>query len=650
MSTPGQRNASYLPKALRLASGKFLYRFLLSACFFILILFALALGYSGVSIFILLLINIAFCADIFGRCAWKDVWRARVSFSVLISLSVLAGFIYCALSTFFVRASWGPAANLYGYISFLLTLALWMQYRMTCAWEKTNVFIKKLDDFLPKSGRLYTKETYQKVFARELQVGQRVWVRPGERVPCDGTIVEGKTFLDEQLISGNIRSTAKETGDFVYAGTLNKTQAIGVQVETPLAASAIVEVLDSIKNSEQYHHQKQDSLEKSAPWLTLGLVLAGAIAGWYMLSLPGPGSGLRALGAVLLIFTLGCPAGWLFSTILPSFFICYGAKKIGLTLNCLSTLETLVQADTVFLDKTGTLTQGALRLSGVFAAKGYQEKDVLEVLLAAEQWVEDAFSQAVLNYLPRKAITVEPVQSTEVFPGQGVLAKTKKEIILAGRAAWLKENGVRLPSVQTGAQSVIFVARAGKYVGYVTLEDCLRTGAQDLISLLKEKNKEIILISGDTQSSVQAVAHELKIEKFNFGVLPKTKAEVITNLRALGKRVVMVGDGFNDIIALLKADGGIVFSSVKNVYNHWVDIVVDRPDLYAVADLFRIERRWKYITWENIGLAVGIQTLVIAVLLSGKVAWLGTWQAGLASTLGVVLLILLNSMRLLKLK
>jgi len=178
----------------------------------------------------------------------------------------------------------------------------------------------------------------------------------------------------------------------------------------------------------------------------------------------------------------------------------------------------------------------------------------------------------------------------------------------------------------------------------------LREGALQTVEFLKKKGKEVILISGDHEVSVRAAAQKAGIEKFNFQVLPKTKAEIIMNLQALGKKVAMAGDGFNDLIALLKADGGIAFSSEQNVYNSWLDIVIKRTDLYVLADLFTINRRLLRTVGENMALAVGWQGVLLGVLLRQQSTWLSSWQAVLGGSLVGIVIVFLNSMRLLKIK
>ena len=639
----------YEPAALHQPVRKFSYRFLLSLSLCLLILLSLTLNYAGVSIFILLFINVAFCADIIFRSAWKDFSAARCSFSVFLSISVAAGFLYCTFNTFLIRPLAGPQVNLFAYVPILLTLGLWVQQRMTRTYERVDVFIKKLDDFLPKSGRLQQCGKTRMVFVNELKPGDCVWVQPGERIPCDGIIRQGKTAIDEQLISGNLLPTSKGKDSRVFAGTLNKTAPILVEVSASLEMSALLGILSAIKNSEVRHRCPVNSLEKSAPWLSALLVIAAGGSYGYVLMSHAGNDWFYYTGVFWLILALGCPVAWLFAAILPPFFGTLGAKRLGIFLNHPDALSVFVRANTLFLDKTGTLTKGELQVEKVCPVARKNSQDLLIALASAEQQVDSAYAQAVHRYMDGQNIEVKPLLAQEVIPGKGVRAKTSQGILLAGRKEWLQEQGVRVPSVDTEKQAVIWVAAYGKYLGYITLVDQLREGAAETVHFLQKQGKEIILISGDSEPSVQAVARQTGIEKINSQVLPKTKAEVISNMCALGKKVVMVGDGFNDIVALLKADSGIVFSSGKNVYNHWVDIVTVRPDLFVLKDLFTIDKRLRRNLYCSMALSVLLQGGFIAALF-WKPELFASWQAVLGVALGSVLLILIDSMRLLKIK
>lgn len=636
--------------AWELPSRVFTYRFFLSVCLFLCILASETFRHSDVGVFILLLINVVFCADVFLRVAWKDLLHGKLSFAVFVCASVGAGFLFSAWKTILPFPIKGPVPDLFLYTSFFLTLSLWGQRRFALEKEQAHVFIKKLDDFLPKSGRLCVGRNFRKVFAKELHEGDLVFVKTGERLPCDGIIRKGKTSIDEQLISGNMLPTSKRENSTVYAGTLNKSAEVYVEVTQPLGTSALMSVIDAVKHSElRRSHFKSilDTLTGSA----LPIIFVGAVCAYsYTLYLDGPTQWIPAIGVFLTVMALCSPIALLFASVFPVFFVKSGARAIKLKIQNIHALREIVEAETFFFDKTGTLTYGELRVSGVFPAKPNFQHELLETVATAEQWVDGPFANAVNEYAKEHKIEPRRVLSFEVLPGLGIQARSQHDRIFAGRAQWIEEQGVKIPvEITQVAEAIICVLKNGRYLGYLTLSDEVRPGVHDMIDFLKKEGKDIILVSGDNEASVSAVSTQVGIEKINFNVLPKTKAEIITNLRSLGKKVIMVGDGFNDIIALLRADAGIVFSSGRNVYNNWVDIIIKRKDLYPLMDLFKIDKKLRRTIFGNV---------LWALLLNGALtAWLfwrspqeNAWQWTLGGSLVVVVFIWLYSTRLLKIK
>lgn len=637
------------PAALSVPSKAFTYRFFLSACFVVLILFSLTFRHSEVGIFILGLMDFLFCADVLVRPAGKDIWNGRMSFAVLLTVCAGAGFVYSSLNTFLTVKLFGPVEDLFLYSAFLLTLGLWAERRLTREKEKNRVFVKKLDDFLPKSGRLCVDRRFRKVFANELKKGDLIFVKTGERLPADGIVRKGKTSIDEQLITGNMLPTSKTVGSRVYAGTLNKSAEVYVEVTDVLADSALMSVIDAIKKGELLRSGFKSALDAFSAWVLPILLLAAGGAYAFMLHTYGTDQWFHYLGMFLFVLAVSCPLALVFTAVFPAFFARSGARASKIKIQNMYALEELAKADTVFFDKTGTLTYGELRVSGVFPAEGVTQKLLLETIATAEQLVDGPFADAINLYAKEHKIRTKRLLCFDVLPGLGVQATRGEDKIIAGRTQWLEEQGISTSAkIATAAEAVVCVALNGKFLGYLTLSDELRPGAKETVALLKSLGKDIILVSGDNEASVAVIAREADIEKVNFDVLPKTKAEIITNLRSLGKRVAMVGDGFNDIIALLRADAGIVFASGKNVYNNWVDVIIKRRDLFPVSYLFTINKKLRRVVALNV---------VLAVLLNGALtAWLlrqpyGVgWALPVGGSLAVVLLILLNSTRMLKIK
>lgn len=574
-----------------------------------------------------------------------------MSFAVLVTSCIGCGFIYSAYNTF-ATVSWkAPTAELYGYVLFLLTLSLWAQRSLVRQGEKAQIFMKKVDDFLPKSARLLTGRKTKKIFAEQVRVGDRILVKPGEHIPADGTIVRGQSAIEEELITGNVLPAIKKEGSRVFAGTLNKTTTLEIEVSHGLKTSVIMSVIDAIKAGETRRSQIKSPLDTNAWWLFWAIVAIAFVMTWYGGNLLSGASVWKHKGLFLWTVGLCCPASLLFCTVLPTFFLKVGGKRQNVWVQNLTALDDITAADVFFFDKTGTLTQGELTVSGVYPTDRAQETLLLETLAAVEVKANGPFAQAVLAYVQDESFKKIFLSSYEVLPGQGIVARSKGKEILAGSLHWLGERGITaLPSVQEHpSEAVIGVAVEGKFLGYVTLADQVRPHVKETLEFLKECGKEVVLVSGDNERSVSAVAKYAGIDKFNFEVLPKTKAEIISNLQMLGKKVAMVGDGFNDVIALLKANGGVVFSTGRNVYNNWVDILIKRKDLYPLIYLFKIKKGLRAVTFENFILALVLHGVLVACLVA-RLPQTAAWQWPLGGALLVLAVLFLNSIRMLHIK
>ena len=637
-----------MPAALSVPSRAFTYRFFLSACFLILVLFSLALGHSAIGVFVLALLDVLFCGDILLRCGLKDMWHGRFSLSALVSVCALCGFVYSALNSFHWVSWHGPVTNLYVYTMLLITLVLWVERRLSREKEKTRIFIKKLDDFLPKAARLCVGRQFRTVFATELKTGDLVFVKTGERLPCDGVIRKGKTSIDEQLITGNMMPTAKRLGNRVYAGTLNKSDHIYVEVTQTLPSSAIMGVISAIKNSERHRASSRSLLDGYAAWV-LSVIVCCAVGGYAgLLYRYGLAQWQAYLGVFLFVTALFCPAALAFAAIFPWFFARSGARRLQVKIQNLHALEKIVNATTIFFDKTGTLTYGELRVSGVYPVQEENRKALLKAVITAEQLVDGPFADAVNTYAKEHKLKPNKLLTFDVLPGLGVQARSRGNEIKAGSIPWLNEQGIVISQeITQQCEAVICVAVNGVYLGYLTLSDELRPGAEEMVQFLKARGKELILVSGDNEASVSAIAREAGIEKYNFFVLPKTKAEIIGNMQGLGQQVVMVGDGFNDIIALLKADAGVVFSSGRNVYNNWVDVIVKRRDLKAIGYLFSIHKKLGHTIRQNVVLSVLLNGILAVYLVWQSASGPAPWQWPVVGALVVVVIVWLNSTRML---
>ena len=644
-SLPSVRSAAFA-----ISSGSYTSRLAIAVVLCGLILFAVAGDYAGTGIFILSLCVYLFCADIFHRSALQDAAAGHISFACLVSVSLSAAFVYSLLKTFTALPIAGLPENLYGEGALLAVLALWVMRREVLKRERTHVFIKKLDDFLPKSARILRERKQYKVFARELAEQDLILVRAGERIPCDGVVCKGSSAVNESLITGNMLPTFKKKGSRVFAGTLNKTDELYITVTGLLNRSAVMGIVDAIKNSEILRAPAVSPLDKASKWLLpCAVVLAGGAYGWALYTAAQP-DWLYYIGVFLIVLAFACSPALVFSVWLAEFFARAGARKHQIVLQNTDALHQLASAGTLFFDKTGTLTYGELRVSGVFTPKGVALKQLLEAAAAAEQQVDGPFAKAVNLYVRQHKVQVRKLTGFDVLSGLGVVAECGRDKIICGRESWLLEQGIQTQVEESSRKNpLICVAKNNRFLGYFVLSDTLRPNAAEMVRFLQSRKKEVIVVSGDNEASVGAVARAAGIEKMNFNVLPQTKAEIVGNLRALGQKVAMVGDGFNDIIALLRSDVSVVFFSGRNVYNNWVDIIIKRGDLSAITDLFALHKKMRRAVTANLVLsflAGGALAAYVLFVAREPLAWY-VIPAGL---LGGAALVFFNSVRLLNIK
>ena len=636
--------------ALSVSSKNYSYRLLLSVCLAVLTGYCIARNIFRTGVFVLVLLNFLFAADIIFKNAWHDIEKGRFSTSLLTAFCLLCGLGYCISKTFLPAPLAGRAPDLYIPLIGLIILYLWHSLHLVRGKERTDVFIKKLDDFLPKSGRLIQDKREMMVFACELKPGELIKVKAGERIPCEGIIESGETTIDESLITGNMMPASKRTGSVVYAGTLNKGADIRVRVEKNIASSSIAGIIESIKHSERRRCIRYDVLDKYASWILCCAVLFALGVYIFFYWAGGYTRPYHSFGDFLLVMGLCCPWSFLFCAGLPGNFLHMGARRYKIDLNAMGALEGLEKADTVFFDKTGTLTYGELRVASVHTITEDTRAELLTCLATAEQKVDGPFAAAIVLYTGKEKIEPKEINCLDVLPGKGVRAGCGKDVLLAGRPEWLREQGIEVTVGPHERQAVVCAAKNGKYLGYVLLDDQLRPDAAEMVQSLQARGKEVILMSGDNEEAVRAIAKETGIEKYNFDVLPQTKAEILGNYSALGRKTVMVGDGFNDIVALLRCEAGVVFSSGKNVYNNWVDVVIRRSDLHSVVTLFAMHKELSARIGENVLLSILCNSVLLAVLLFAPSEVLQQKDILPLGLVVGVLLVVLNSMRLLHIK
>ncbi|WP_041691273.1 heavy metal translocating P-type ATPase [Elusimicrobium minutum] len=643
-NTPRQgRRKMFLP------ASSYQIRAGLSFLFMFLVIFSVHFKNVKLGIFILsALACFLFGGHLFNK-ALEDIKKFKFTFNTLASISILSGLLFSCMHLFLTVKTIGAVNNLF-IITVLNVAVINMVYASFAKeGEGTQAFIGKVEDVLPKSARRVVDDEEKKIFASEIKRGDILLVKSGEVIPTDGFIVKGKTEIEETIITGNAMPAAKCEGENVYGGTINKLKDIYIEAGCILSQSEIFSIVKNLKNSELKKSLNKNPLDRYAK--TVGLpILIGILVFCLLAAYKNSFSNLEYyLSLILFLFALACPPAFALCFSLSSYFGRKGAAGNNILIQNRNSLKTFKEADLVFFDKTGTITNGILEVSDVFPIKADNKTLILKYALTAEQSMTDAYSQALKRYCAKNNITPDAITSLEVLPGSGVKAKSGKNTILVGNQNWIIEEGIKAKELNRGSDNeiIICVALNKEFLGFITLTDEIRAGAVETVEWLKSEGKEIVLISGDGSKTVSYISGLLGGVPFHSSILPEAKAAMVRKSQAEGRKVVMVGDGFNDVLALLEADASLSYKSSSSAHSNWVDILVDRKDMFALMELKKLFKIVNGNILENICISLIFNVLLIAFLLNK-----GLVTPFLVAIFGVIgiIAVIINSARLVKIK
>jgi Cu+-exporting ATPase len=467
--------------------------------------------------------------------------------------------------------------------------------------------IHDLLDFLPRSVSIRHGGGVREVDADALKVGDAVLVNPGGRVPVDGIVIGGHSFVDQARITGESLPVEKIAGAPVYAGSINQSGVLEIRAERIGRDTSYGKIIEAVENAERSRAPVQRLADRLAGYLVYFALGAAALT--FLVT-----RGVRStISVVIVAGACGIAAG----TPLAILGGIGRSARLGAIIKGGLFLETLGRVNTIVLDKTGTLTFGRPEVQRVLAADGQSPEAVLDAAAAAELRSEHPLGQAIVAYArgERGRTLIEPEQF-DYTPGRGIAALVGGSTILVGNRALLHDRGVSVPkdfAGGTGEASEIYVARDGVLLGAVVVADIVRPEAERAISALGRMGLRTILLTGDTKPVADSVARALGITEVAADLLPEDKLTRIRELVAQGRIVAMVGDGINDAPALTAANVGVAMGSGTDVARESADVVLLGNDLERFADTVAIARRTRRIIWQNFVGTVAVDTLGIAL-------------------------------------
>ena len=512
------------------------------------------------------------------------------------------------------------------------------------AVARSRKSIAALMDIRPDFANVERDGRLEEVDPEEVAVGDLIVIKPGERVPLDGTVVEGASALDTAALTGESIPRDVEAGQSVISGCVNLTGLLRVRVDRPYGESTVARILELVENSSAKKAKAEHFITKFARYYTPAVVFS-ALALAVLPPLMGMGPFSMWVRRALIFLVVSCPCALVISIPLSFFGGIGGASKRGILVKGGNYLEALAKAGVVVFDKTGTLTRGQFSVSEVCPV-GMEKEELLTLAALAEGFSDHPISKAI------RAAAGEPDLSrtgqTEEIAGRGVRALVDGRLVWVGNEKLMAMAGVEaLPEAGTG--TIVHVAVDGTYAGYILVADGLKENAARAMEALKQAGvRKTVMLTGDIEKTARSVAEALSIDVYHAGLLPGDKVERVEQLLAEktpGEQLVFVGDGINDAPVLSRADIGVAMGAMgADAAIEAADIVLMDDDLSKLAEAVRIARKTLAIVRQNVVLALGIKFLVLALSAAGLA---NMWMAVFADV-GVAVLAILNAGRMLR--
>ncbi|TPV44519.1 heavy metal translocating P-type ATPase [Bacillus dicomae] len=586
--------------------------------------------------------------------AYKALRNKSANMDVLVALGTSAAYFYSVYLSIQSIGSSEHMTDLYFETSaVLITLIILGKLFEAKAKGRSSEAIKKLMGLQAKTATVVRDGTEMKILIEEVVAGDIVYVKPGEKIPVDGEIVEGKSAIDESMLTGESIPVDKTIGDAVIGSTMNKNGFLKVKatkVGRDTALAQIIKVVEEAQGSKAPIQRVADQI--SGIFVPVVVVIAIiTFAVWMIFVTPGDFGG--ALEKMIAVLVIACPCALGLAT--PTSIMAGSGRsaEYGILFKGGEHLEATHRLDTVILDKTGTVTNGKPVLTDVIVADGFHEEEILRLVGAAEKNSEHPLAEAIVEGIKEKKIDIPSSETFEAIPGFGIESVVEGKQLLIGTRRLMKKFNIDIEEVSKSMEELeregktaMLIAINKEYAGIVAVADTVKDTSKAAIARLKKMGLDVVMITGDNTQTAQAIAGQVGIDYVIAEVLPEGKAEEVKKLQAQGKKVAMVGDGINDAPALATADIGMAIGTGTDVAMEAADITLIRGDLNSIADAIFMSKMTIRNIKQNLFWALAYNGLGIPIAALG---FLAPWVAGGAMAFSSVSVVL-NALRLQRVK
>ncbi len=550
--------------------------------------------------------------------AWKSLLTRNLNMFTLIAMGIGVAWLYSVFAVLFpelfppgFRGADGAVAVYFEAAAVITVLVLLGQVLELRAREQTSGAIRALLDLAPKTARrARPDESEEEVAVDMIAVGDRLRLRPGEKVPVDGQVIEGRSSVDESLVTGESMPVAKEAGANVIAGTINASGSIMIRAMKVGRDTMLAQIVQMVAAAQRSRAPIQRLADQVSGWFVPAVIGVAMLAfGAWALFGPEPRYAYGLVAAVTVLI-IACPCALGLATPMSIMVGIGRGAQAGVLIKNAEALERLEKIDTLVVDKTGTLTEGKPKVVAIVTSPGYEENEILRLAASVEKASEHPLAMALVAAAQERGLVLTEVSEFESPSGRGVIGVVKGERVSLGSASLLKEFGIDPAAFETEADrlrqdgaTAVFVAAGPRVLGVIAIADPIKGTTPEALAALARERVRVVMLTGDNRTTALAVARRLGIARVESEVLPQAKSAVVERLRRQDHVVAMAGDGVNDALALAAADVGIAMGTGTDVAMESAGITLLKGDLTGIVRARRLSQATMSNIRQNLFLA-----------------------------------------------
>lgn len=599
--------------------------------------------------------------SIFFRKALESVKNKSLNMFTLIAIGTGVAWSYSLFALLFPQVfpaefltHQGVVAVYFEAASVITTLVLLGQVLEIKARKNTSNAISALVKLTPTIAHRIDGDNETEIAVEEIKIGDLLRVRPGDKIPADGEMMEGQSNIDESMITGESMPVKKQVGDQVIGATINQDGAFVMRVSKTSENSMLSQIIKMVLDAKKSHTKIQKLADQVASWfvpIVIGIALLTFLIWVFFL-----GDIAHGLVCAVTVLIIACPCALGLATPMSIIVALGKGAKNGVLVKNAESLERMEKIDVIVVDKTGTLTEGKPHLTKIITTKDFNETEVLVLAASLENQSEHPLAKAISNFAKSKDVKLLKVENFITPIGKGVIGEVENKKIIIGNSRFLEENDIGCEELKAEADSltdhaatVIFVAVGQKLAAIFAIEDAIKPTSFAAVKTLQNLGLRIVMLTGDNQKTASKVANQLGITEVFAEVLPEGKSKIVSDLKSQGSKVAMVGDGINDAPALAMADVGIAVANGTDVAIESAGIVLLQGDLAKLVKAYNLSKKTMYNIKENLFFAFAYNALGIP-LATGLFGFnLNPIFAAVAMSLSSISVIL-NSLRLRRMK